>query len=260
MVDWEDFGRRGTFRRERQPSFYDVAQVCAQGHVITTFAQTSPQTTEKFCSRCGSETFMQCPSCKADVPGHYHVDGVLHHGDPIPNHCKSCGEAYPWADKIKLIGGAEPDSLESLQRIFNKFDSVARQLKHRHDARDTLLINDEYDVQDLLHALLKLYYQDIREEESSPSRAGANTRLDFLLKGERTVIEVKKTREGLRDKKLGEELILDISRYRQHPDCGTLIFFVYDPGRELKNPRGLERDLASSEKDLKVRVYIRPES
>lgn len=66
--------------------------------------------------------------------------------------------------------------------------------------RETLKIEDEYDVQDLLHALLLLYFDDVRAEDY----AGKSSRMDFLLKNERVVIEVKKTRLGLADKELGD--------------------------------------------------------
>jgi len=36
------------------------------------------------------------------------------------------------------------------------------------------------------------------------------------------VIEVKKTRESLRAKALGEQLLVDIARYHVHPDCKRL--------------------------------------
>ena len=42
-----------------------------------------------------------------------------------------------------------------LEKLFNRFYQVARQLRSRHDERPTLDISDEYDVQDLLHSLLK---------------------------------------------------------------------------------------------------------
>jgi hypothetical protein len=49
----------------------------------------------------------------------------------------------------------------------------------RHDGRPTLGVGDEYDVQDLLHALLRLFFDDIRPEERTPSYAGESTRMDF---------------------------------------------------------------------------------
>ena len=40
-----------------------------------------------------------------------------------------------------------------------------------------------------------LYFDDIRAEEWTPSYAGKCARVDFLLKNEKIVIEVKKTRK-----------------------------------------------------------------
>ena len=104
-------------------------------------------------------------------------------------------------------------------------------------------IEDEYDVQDLLHALLHLYFDDIRAEEWTPSYAGKSARVDFLLKNEKTVIEVKKTRHGLADKEVGDQLIIDVDRYKEHPDCEKLICFVYDPEGRIGNPNGIMDDL-----------------
>lgn len=105
----------------------------------------------------------------------------------------------------------DPEPFAALERICNRFHAVARQLRHRHDNRGTLDVNDEYDVQDLLHALLCLHFDDIRREEWTPSYAGKSTRMDFLLKNEEFVIEVKKTRQRLDTRQIGEELIIDIA-------------------------------------------------
>lgn len=44
-------------------------------------------------------------------------------------------------------------SMKKLKKILNCFDKIARQLRDRYNDRNTLEIKDEYDVQDLLHAL-----------------------------------------------------------------------------------------------------------
>jgi len=124
-----------------------------------------------------------------------------------------------------------------LNDIFNNFHSFCNQLKNRHNSRPTIEISDEYDVQDLLHSILKLHFKDVREEEYTPSYGGSSTRMDFLLKNENIVIEVKKTRERLADKNVGEQLILDVAHYRNHPNCNNLKCFVYDPENRIKNPR-----------------------
>lgn len=149
-------------------------------------------------------------------------------------------------------------SLSIIEKICARFHLVVRQLRERHDSRPTLDVDDEYDVQDLIHALLKLFFEDIRPEEWTPSYAGKSSRMDFLLKNHRTVIEIKKTRKGLGAKEVGTQLIDDIVRYRKHSDCKVLICFVYDPEGRITNPRGLENDLSHQDKDIEVKILIRP--
>lgn len=154
----------------------------------------------------------------------------------------------------------EPDRLSLIEKLCLRFHAVARQLQSRHAGRTTITIEDEYDTQDLLHAILRLHFDDIREEEWTPSYAGAASRVDFLLKAEQIVIEVKKTRASMTAKKLGEELIIDRARYEKHPECKILVCFVYDPEGRIGNPVGIERDLESHESKLKVRVIIAPKT
>lgn len=163
----------------------------------------------------------------------------------------------PWLESKKKKKGNPPE-IESIQRLINRFHIVATQLKRRYNNRDTINVKDEYDVQDLFHGLLKIYFDDVRPEEYSPSRGGASSRLDFLLKREKIVVEVKMASDKLTDKKIGEQLIIDIERYREHPDCDTLICFVYDPDMHIRNPTGIEKDLSRKEGNLTVKVMVVP--
>lgn len=149
---------------------------------------------------------------------------------------------------------------ENVELIINRFHQVCRQLSHRYSNRSTLNINDEYDVQDLFHALLKLYFDDVRPEEYTPSYAGAASRTDFLLKKEQIIIELKKSRSSLRAKQVGEQLIVDSQRYQAHPDCKRIICFVYDPEGFIANPKGIENDLSKEMNGIPVSVFIRPEA
>jgi len=81
--------------------------------------------------------------------------------------------------------------------------------------------------------------------------------MDFLLKAEQVVLEVKKTRPSLTSADLGAELLVDMERYKAHPDCSALVCFVYDPDEFLHNPRGIESDLKRDD-PFPVRVLIRP--
>jgi REase_DpnII-MboI len=152
----------------------------------------------------------------------------------------------------------EQSPLLVIEQICSRFHVVARQLRSRHGDRSTLDVQDEYDAQDLMHALLHLYFVDIRPEESTPSYAGKASRMDFLLKQESIVLEIKMTRAGLGPKELSTQLIEDIERYKAHPDCQALVCFVYDPGGLIPNPRGIETDLKRDVGPFPVRVLIRP--
>lgn len=110
-----------------------------------------------------------------------------------------------------------------IEQICSRFHLVARQLRSRHSGRGTLDVQDEYDAQDLMHALLVLHFADVRPEEYTPSYAGKASRMDFLLKEESLVLELKMTRPGLGPKELSAQLIEDIERYKAHPDCQGLV-------------------------------------
>jgi hypothetical protein len=148
------------------------------------------------------------------------------------------------------------DPVAVIERIIYRFHIVVRQIRQRYNNRPTLDVSDEYDIHDLFYALLKIYFDDIRPEEWTPSYSGGSSRMDFLLKEEKTVVELKKTRAKLGAKEVGEQLATDILRYRSHPDCRMLICFIYDPEERILNPSGLEHDLSQSLGELKIKVYV----
>ena len=82
--------------------------------------------------------------------------------------------------------------------------------------------------------------------------------MDFLLKNYETVIEVKKTRKGLRDKEIGDQLLEDIARYGKHGNCRNLVCFIYDPDGHISNPHGLVKDLSDDSTEFSVVVIINP--
>jgi hypothetical protein len=176
------------------------------------------------------------------------------------NACAKAGSILSAAKQLEYIEG-EPNiilPIDVLEQVFERFHVITRQLRSRYKSRPTLEVSDEYDVQDLTHALLKLYFDDIRPEEWVPSYAGKSSRVDFLLKKEQIIVEIKKTRKNLTGSEVGSQLIEDIARYEHHPDCKTLVCFVYDPEGLIANPRGLESDLERDAGAFPIRVYVRP--
>ena len=151
-----------------------------------------------------------------------------------------------------------PSAMARIEQLGDRFHRVALRLARRYAKRPGLVIADEYDVQDLLGALLETRFTDIRPEEWTPSYAGKQSRVDFLLREESVLVETKMTRQGLNDGKVADELIIDIERYKGHPNCKGLFCFVYDPEHRLKNPDGIEADLSRKTDGLVVRVRVRP--
>jgi len=150
-------------------------------------------------------------------------------------------------------------ALENIKLIIKRFHKVATQLRERYSARETLEIKDEYDIQDLFHALLKLFFDDIKREEYTPSYAGASLKVNFLLKKEKIIIEIKKTRKGLGAKEIKEQLMVDTVKYQSHPDCNLFVCFVYDPEGYITNPWELEHNLSKEINGIPVSVFITPE-
>jgi hypothetical protein len=161
------------------------------------------------------------------------------------------------SDSDGLRGGTR-DALQVLEVLSRNFERCVRALQKRHADRPALEMNDEYDVQDLMHALLLLHFDVVIPEDTMPARAGNKSRLDFLLKRERVVVETKMTRNSLRQSETHDELVADRDRYKTHPDCDVLVCFVYDPQRRFHNPSAFELDLNSDEDRPRMRVFVCP--
>jgi hypothetical protein len=116
---------------------------------------------------------------------------------------------------------------------------IASFKQHRTDVK-AIEVTNEYEMQYLLEGVLRLLFEDVRPETYTQNYANKSNRTDFLLPKQRILIETKMTRQGLDNKKLSEELIIDKEHYRKHPDVDIILCFVYDPERRIKNPEGLK--------------------
>jgi hypothetical protein len=158
-------------------------------------------------------------------------------------------------DGLELRTTGAADFVVTLCR---RFPLLVGELAHRHSGREPVTFTDEYDVQDVLRALLRVHFDDVRPEEWNPSYGGVASRSDLLIKSERVVVETKMTRKGLGQREVVEELTVDKAQYRTHPDCDTLVCFVYDPEKRLSNPSALEADLSGVDADLTTKVVVSP--
>ena len=181
---------------------------------------------------------------------YYRGGRVLPIGRPLP-------DVAPYVHRVP----AKPNDLDELLLVVVKgLRRAMYPLTNRRKGATQLSFSSEYDVQDLLHALLRPWVADIRPEEYTPSYAGSSTRMDFLLPEHRRVLEIKFVRESQHAKKIGSELLIDIGHYQRHPDCDSLLCIIYDPQHHLQNPEGLKRDLEgphqTKDGTVNVRVLI----
>jgi hypothetical protein len=100
-----------------------VAQICLNGHVVTTRAEVVPyKLLRPFCSKCGKETFVKCPHCQKTIRGAWPPDEIDFAQGPVfefPHFCPECGAPYPWtAGRIQAAKelAAELDGLSDEER------------------------------------------------------------------------------------------------------------------------------------------------
>ncbi len=157
-----------------------------------------------------------------------------------------------------VVSAMGQDPPEFVKHLCHRFHAVARQLRLRKEYRATLDVEDELDVQDLIHAMLRLQFDDVETDEWTPDYAEGTPRKTFLLNHGRLAVIVKKTRPGLNAKEFADQLKIDAARYNARNLCATLLCFIYDPEGRIGNPRGLEADLTSVSDQFTVDVFVTP--
>lgn len=98
-------------------SSYDTALVCLNGHLICESVEEYPNEIQKFCSKCGAETIMICPSCQEKLRGYYN-DAFIRY-TTVECYCFNCGKPYPWT----------VSKLESMQLLIQEDDELQEQQK-----------------------------------------------------------------------------------------------------------------------------------
>ena len=101
--------------------WYDVAQICLNGHIVNDSFQEHPQHNKAFCDKCGEKTITQCPECKSSINGYYNVEGVCGGGsvEAAPSFCRNCGKPFPWTEsKLKAAHelSQEIDNISDVER------------------------------------------------------------------------------------------------------------------------------------------------
>ena len=102
-------------------------------------------------------------------------------------------------------------------------------------------VSDEYDVQDLLHAMLRGYLRYSVQENPLPMSAGTkSSRADISIQELGIIIEVKFVRGPSDQRRIFEELTQDLTLYTEWPHLKDLYVLIYNSGH-LKDPEALLR-------------------
>lgn len=97
--------------------YYDTAQICLNGHIISRSINGNSSVMEKFCTKCGAETICKCLNCGERIRGRYEVEGIIDltiDTSPAPSYCHNCGNPYPWTE----------DALESARMIIDEEEQL----------------------------------------------------------------------------------------------------------------------------------------
>lgn len=152
----------------------------------------------------------------------------------------------------------EDDPLALIRKVCQRFHSVARHLRLRKDYRPTIEVDDEYDLQDLLCALLKVEFDEVATDEWIPPYTEGASRTTLLVNRDQIAIVAKKTGPGLTTKELTDQVLADAAHYRTQGRCSTLFCFVYDPEGRIGSPKRLETTLTSVSEHCRIEVLVAP--
>lgn len=114
--------------------WFDRAQICKNGHLITKHYNSEAHTQSTYCKKCGAESINKCLHCEKEIEGCLHkeaetvsfTDELFEYAyspevdqpdaqdsyfkkDPpicltenyvIPAYCSKCGNPYPWTEAV----------------------------------------------------------------------------------------------------------------------------------------------------------------
>lgn len=161
-----------------------------------------------------------------------------------PSDSGDSSEATP-----KATNPASRDEIGWILAMLRRFDIAARALRDRprQDKKQCgYIVVDEYDVQDLLFAMIKPLCNDLEREDPVPKSAGDSGRVDLCSRMLGMIIEVKYAKDDNRARAIARECKERVITYSRWPELRHLVFFVYDPEHRLPDADNFIKDLSSS--------------
>jgi hypothetical protein len=135
----------------------------------------------------------------------------------------------------------QPD-VALVEQICRRLPYTARILAQRsRKGKGGYSIVDEYDVQDLLHGILRAFIKYSVQEDPLPKVAGAkSSRADISIEEMGVLVEVKFVRGPDDQKRLFDEFSQDLILYAKWPYLRNLIFLIYNSD-DLRDPEAFEK-------------------
>jgi hypothetical protein len=145
-----------------------------------------------------------------------------------------------FASRRQLVA-AETVSVSGVCAALQEFGECVRYLNTRRSSGAILQLDSEASVQDALYLILRPWVHDLVPENPTDRTGNRFSVADFRSRRLRLFIEAKFVRDKQHGRGISKELHDDIEVYRQHPDCDTIVFFVYDADSSIPDERELRR-------------------
>jgi len=132
--------------------------------------------------------------------------------------------------------------VDLVAQVCKRVAAAGRILSERQrKQKPPFVIEDEYDVQDLLHAVLRAYLKYSVQEDPLPKTAGTKSgRADISIEELGALIEIKFVRSPGDQRRLVEEFSQDLVLYASWEKLETLLFVIYNSA-QLRDPEALEK-------------------
>jgi REase_DpnII-MboI len=135
---------------------------------------------------------------------------------------------------------APAPSVALLPQLCKRLPQAARFLGSRREGKRPYKIADEYDVQDLLHAVIRAYFKySVDEEPLGKVGGGRSARADLALPDVNTLIEVKFVREPKDQQRIVEEFAQYLLLYTAWAPLQTFLYLIYNSA-DLRDPETMK--------------------
>lgn len=127
-----------------------------------------------------------------------------------------------------------------LLQLCGRLPHAAKPLARRRKGKEIFEITDEYDAQDLLHAIVRAYFKySVNEEPIKKLANTKSTRADFAIEALGAIVELKYVRDPNDQSRIVDELAQDLLYYEQWEPLQILIYVVYNAS-DLSDPEALD--------------------